>query len=73
MILFTALMLWKGLMFFKKSENLSVVVLFGSMEPALLLGNTIFVDNQIHRFMLEILRSLKFRAGIFLSFMGYVI
>ena len=56
-------------MFFKKSENLSVVALFGSMEPALLLGNIIFVDNQIHRFMLEILRSLKFRAGIFLSFM----
>lgn len=34
MIVFSALMIWKGLMFVTKSESPVVVVLSGSMEPA---------------------------------------
>jgi len=60
-------------MFFTESEYLSVVVLFVSMKPAFPRGNIIFVDNQIQRSMLEILWSLKLRAGKFLSFVRYLL
>jgi len=46
MIVFSALMLWKGLMFLTKSESPVVVVLSGSMEPAFQRGDILFLNNQ---------------------------
>lgn len=48
MIVFSALMIWKGLMFFTKSESPVVVVLSGSMEPAFQRGDILFLDNSVH-------------------------
>mmetsp|Transcript_14014 Transcript_14014/g.18359 ORF Transcript_14014/g.18359 Transcript_14014/m.18359 type:complete len:194 (-) Transcript_14014:91-672(-) len=45
MIVFSALMIWKGFMFFTKSESPVVVVLSGSMEPAFQRGDILFLDN----------------------------
>lgn len=45
MIVFSALMIWKGLMFITKSESPVVVVLSGSMEPAFQRGDILFLDN----------------------------
>mmetsp|Transcript_10580 Transcript_10580/g.13046 ORF Transcript_10580/g.13046 Transcript_10580/m.13046 type:complete len:185 (-) Transcript_10580:59-613(-) len=49
MIVFSALMIWKGLMFFTKSESPVVVVLSGSMEPAFQRGDILFLDNSVHK------------------------
>jgi signal peptidase len=46
MIVFSALMIWKGLMFATKSESPVVVVLSGSMEPAFQRGDILFLNNQ---------------------------
>ena len=46
MIVFSALMIWKGLMFVTKSESPVVVVLSGSMEPAFQRGDILFLTNQ---------------------------
>jgi len=46
MIVFSALMIWKGLMFITKSESPVVVVLSGSMEPAFQRGDILFLNNQ---------------------------
>merc|ERR1719197_1098400 len=46
MIVFSALMIWKGLMFLTKSESPVVVVLSGSMEPAFRRGDILFLNNQ---------------------------
>lgn len=46
MIVFSALMIWKGLMFITKSESPVVVVLSGSMEPAFQRGDILFLVNQ---------------------------
>merc|ERR1719181_1807488 len=46
MIVFSALMIWKGLMFITKSESPVVVVLSGSMEPAFRRGDILFLNNQ---------------------------
>ena len=46
MIVFSALMIWKGLMFVTKSESPVVVVLSGSMEPAFQRGDILFLSNQ---------------------------
>ena len=46
MIVFSALMIWKGLMFLTKSESPVVVVLSGSMEPAFQRGDILFLNNQ---------------------------
>merc|ERR1711967_205319 len=46
MIVFSALMIWKGLMFVTKSESPVVVVLSGSMEPAFQRGDILFLNNQ---------------------------
>jgi signal peptidase len=46
MIVFSALMLWKGLMVVTKSESPVVVVLSGSMEPAFQRGDILFLNNQ---------------------------
>lgn len=46
MICFSALMIWKGLMFVTKSESPVVVVLSGSMEPAFQRGDILFLNNQ---------------------------
>ena len=43
MIVFSALMIWKGLMFITKSESPVVVVLSGSMEPAFQRGDILQV------------------------------
>jgi len=48
MIVFSALMIWKGLMFVTKSESPVVVVLSGSMEPAFQRGDILFLDNSVH-------------------------
>ncbi|KAI9914895.1 hypothetical protein PsorP6_007578 [Peronosclerospora sorghi] len=45
MVLLTALMIWKGLMFFTQSESPVVVVLSGSMEPAFQRGDILYLDN----------------------------
>jgi len=47
MIVFSALMIWKGLMFITKSESPVVVVLSGSMEPAFQRGDILFLNNQV--------------------------
>lgn len=44
-IVFSALMLWKGLMVVTKSESPVVVVLSGSMEPGLLRGDILPLDT----------------------------
>ena len=46
MIVFSALMIWKGLMFLTKSESPVVVGLSGSMEPAFQRGDILFLSNQ---------------------------
>jgi len=46
MIVFSALMIWKGLMFVTISESPVVVVLSGSMEPAFQRGDILFLNNQ---------------------------
>jgi len=46
MIVFSALMIWKSLMFLTKSESPVVVVLSGSMEPAFQRGDILFLNNQ---------------------------
>lgn len=48
MIVFSALMIWKGLMFLTKSESPVVVVLSGSMEPAFQRGDILFLNNAVH-------------------------
>jgi signal peptidase len=48
MIVFSALMIWKGLMFVTKSESPVVVVLSGSMEPAFQRGDILFLNNAVH-------------------------
>jgi signal peptidase len=45
MIVFSALMIWKGLMVVTKSESPVVVVLSGSMEPAFQRGDILFLTN----------------------------
>jgi len=45
MIVLSALMIWKGLMVFTKSESPVVVVLSGSMEPAFQRGDILFLTN----------------------------
>lgn len=47
MIVFSALMIWKGLMFVTKSESPVVVVLSGSMEPAFQRGDILFLHNAV--------------------------
>jgi len=49
MIVFSALMIWKGLMVATKSESPVVVVLSGSMEPAFQRGDILFLNNSVHR------------------------
>ncbi|KAL3821820.1 hypothetical protein ACHAXA_003322 [Cyclostephanos tholiformis] len=49
MIVFSALMIWKGLMFATKSESPVVVVLSGSMEPAFQRGDILFLNNSVDR------------------------
>jgi len=46
MIVFSALMIWKSLMFLTSSESPVVVVLSGSMEPAFQRGDILFLDNR---------------------------
>ena len=48
MIVFSALMIWKGLMFLTKSESPVVVVLSGSMEPAFQRGDILFLNNLVN-------------------------
>merc|ERR1719460_3484878 len=45
LIVFSALMIWKGLMFITKSESPVVVVLSGSMEPAFYRGDILFLNR----------------------------
>ncbi len=45
MIVFSALVIWKGLMCYTKSESPVVVVLSGSMEPAFQRGDILFLNN----------------------------
>mmetsp|Transcript_10357 Transcript_10357/g.13113 ORF Transcript_10357/g.13113 Transcript_10357/m.13113 type:complete len:191 (+) Transcript_10357:195-767(+) len=47
MIVFSALMIWKGLMFITQSESPVVVVLSGSMEPAFQRGDILFLNNSV--------------------------
>eukprot|EP00035_Acanthoeca_spectabilis_P021647 m.439349 g.439349 ORF g.439349 m.439349 type:complete len:199 (+) comp18375_c0_seq1:98-694(+) len=47
MIIFSALMIWKGLMCFTGSESPIVVVLSGSMEPAFYRGDLLFLTNDV--------------------------
>lgn len=49
MIVFSALMIWKGLMFVTKSESPVVVVLSGSMEPAFQRGDILFLNNSVEK------------------------
>ena len=49
MIVFSALMIWKGLMFLTLSESPVVVVLSGSMEPAFQRGDILFLNNNYAR------------------------
>jgi signal peptidase len=46
MIVFSALMIWKGLMVLTQSESPVVVVLSGSMEPAFHRGDILFLNNR---------------------------
>merc|ERR1719197_1350326 len=46
MVVLSALMIWKSLMFITKSESPVVVVLSGSMEPAFRRGDILFLNNQ---------------------------
>eukprot|EP00656_Telonema_subtile_P049812 TRINITY_DN6281_c0_g1_i4.p1 TRINITY_DN6281_c0_g1~~TRINITY_DN6281_c0_g1_i4.p1 ORF type:complete len:186 (-),score=44.35 TRINITY_DN6281_c0_g1_i4:246-803(-) len=45
MIVFSALMIWKGLMWFTSAESPVVVVLSGSMEPAFFRGDILFLHR----------------------------
>mmetsp|Transcript_20910 Transcript_20910/g.25365 ORF Transcript_20910/g.25365 Transcript_20910/m.25365 type:complete len:191 (-) Transcript_20910:1223-1795(-) len=45
MIIFSALILWKGLQVYTDSESPVVVVLSGSMEPAVQRGDILVLDN----------------------------
>lgn len=45
LVMVSALMIWKGLMAFTKSESPVVVVLSGSMEPAFQRGDILYLDN----------------------------
>ena len=45
MIVFSALMIWRALMVYTKSESPVVVVLSGSMEPAFQRGDILFLNN----------------------------
>jgi len=45
MIVFSALMLWKGLIAVTGSDSPVVVVLSGSMEPAFQRGDVLLLDN----------------------------
>merc|ERR1712194_387914 len=45
MIVFSALMIWKGLMWFTEAESPVVVVLSGSMEPAFFRGDILFLHR----------------------------
>merc|ERR1712086_1024728 len=45
MIVFSALMIWKGLMFWTMAESPVVVVLSGSMEPAFFRGDILFLNR----------------------------
>ena len=45
MIIFSALMIWKGAMVFSGSESPIVVVLSGSMEPAFYRGDLLFLSK----------------------------
>merc|ERR1712064_35927 len=45
LIVFSALMIWKGLMFITKAESPVVVVLSGSMEPAFYRGDILFLHR----------------------------
>jgi signal peptidase len=45
MIVFSALMIWKGLMAATGSDSPVVVVLSGSMEPAFQRGDILLLDN----------------------------
>merc|ERR1711988_519414 len=45
MIVFSALMIWKGLMWFTMAESPVVVVLSGSMEPAFFRGDILFLHR----------------------------
>merc|ERR1712196_532647 len=45
LIVFSALMIWKGLMFITKAESPVVVVLSGSMEPAFFRGDILFLHR----------------------------
>eukprot|EP01147_Barroeca_monosierra_P010473 gene10473-2603_t len=45
MVIFSALMIWKGLMVLTGSESPIVVVLSGSMEPAFSRGDLLFLTN----------------------------
>eukprot|EP00039_Didymoeca_costata_P018977 m.335794 g.335794 ORF g.335794 m.335794 type:complete len:204 (+) comp17676_c0_seq1:60-671(+) len=47
MIIFSALMIWKGLMCWTGSESPIVVVLSGSMEPAFHRGDLLFLTNDV--------------------------
>eukprot|EP00040_Diaphanoeca_grandis_P017788 m.93249 g.93249 ORF g.93249 m.93249 type:complete len:207 (-) comp26617_c2_seq1:294-914(-) len=47
MIIFSALMIWKGLMCYTGSESPIVVVLSGSMEPAFYRGDLLFLTNDV--------------------------
>ncbi|KAL7443189.1 hypothetical protein ACHAXH_006637 [Discostella pseudostelligera] len=49
MIVFSALMIWKGLMFATRSESPVVVVLSGSMEPAFQRGDILFLNNSVEK------------------------
>merc|ERR1711934_1132760 len=50
LIVFSALMIWKGLMFITKAESPVVVVLSGSMEPAFYRGDILFLNRGDHPF-----------------------
>merc|ERR1711935_787443 len=47
MIIFSELMIWKGLMCYTGSESPIVVVLSGSMEPAFYRGDLLFLTNDV--------------------------
>ena len=47
MVVFSALMLWKGLMVITGSESPVVVVLSGSMRPAVDRGDILFLNNHV--------------------------
>ena len=49
MIVFSALMIWKGLMFMTKYESPVVVVISGSMEPAFQRGDILFLNNSVEK------------------------